>query len=355
MATSTSIGFFDSGVGGLSVLRHALRSVGGKPLLYVADSAYAPYGRRAADQVVDRCRRISRFLIEQGADVHVSDIDSVDFDGGSLTVSLAAGSDASEGVLSIRNQGTGLGQIGFDGTNVTYEGLLIGTASGGSGGADLVISLNAAATPTAVAALMENLTYENTDTVDPTLGSRQVSVTLNDGDGATSFNHDATVNLPGVNTAVILDRFEAVSYSNNDGTANWVGDWVEFDSSGLGETGGRFAVDNLWGDNRLHIQASSAGDYIVREADLSGTTAATLSLDYDNRLGGSATLWVDSILGTISEKVARSAGSISGVPVAAGTARAVFQYSSNPTETSSTTGPMAAISSSRNSLVTLVW
>lgn len=67
MSGSASIGFFDSGVGGLSVLRHALHGVDGKPLLYVADTAYAPYGRRVPQQIVDRCRRIAQFLIEQGA------------------------------------------------------------------------------------------------------------------------------------------------------------------------------------------------------------------------------------------------------------------------------------------------
>ena len=63
----TLIGFFDSGVGGLSVMRHALHRVDGRPLLYVADSAYAPYGARDAQQIIDRSCRIGRFLIEQGA------------------------------------------------------------------------------------------------------------------------------------------------------------------------------------------------------------------------------------------------------------------------------------------------
>jgi len=67
MSAPAAIGFFDSGVGGLSVLRHALRRVGGTPLVYVADSAFAPYGGREPQQVIARCRVISRFLVEQGA------------------------------------------------------------------------------------------------------------------------------------------------------------------------------------------------------------------------------------------------------------------------------------------------
>lgn len=67
MSSAGAIGFFDSGVGGLSVLRHALRVMGGRPLLYVADSAHAPYGRRQPAEVVERSRLICRFLLEQGA------------------------------------------------------------------------------------------------------------------------------------------------------------------------------------------------------------------------------------------------------------------------------------------------
>jgi glutamate racemase len=67
MSLPAAIGFFDSGVGGLSVLRHALDRLGGATLLYVADSAYAPYGGRPAPQIIERSRLISRFLLEQGA------------------------------------------------------------------------------------------------------------------------------------------------------------------------------------------------------------------------------------------------------------------------------------------------
>lgn len=71
MTRPVAIGLFDSGVGGFSVLRHLLDSVGGAPLLYVADSAYAPYGGRTANEIVARSRLITRFLREQGADAVV--------------------------------------------------------------------------------------------------------------------------------------------------------------------------------------------------------------------------------------------------------------------------------------------
>lgn len=61
------IGVFDSGVGGLSVLRHLRDALPHEDFLYVADSAYAPYGARGADVIRARTLHIADFLVEQGA------------------------------------------------------------------------------------------------------------------------------------------------------------------------------------------------------------------------------------------------------------------------------------------------
>ncbi len=39
------VGVFDSGVGGLSVLRAIRSELPGQPVLYLADQAHVPYGR----------------------------------------------------------------------------------------------------------------------------------------------------------------------------------------------------------------------------------------------------------------------------------------------------------------------
>ena len=87
-----------------------------------------------------------------------------------LTISIVAGNDPLEDVLSVQNQGSAVGQIGFDGVNVSFGGTNIGTAAGGAGGADLVITLNANATPVNVSALAQRITYTNTDVAAPTPG-----------------------------------------------------------------------------------------------------------------------------------------------------------------------------------------
>lgn len=67
LSPSALIGVFDSGVGGLSVLRALRRQLPGTPLLYVADSGHAPYGDRDTGHVVDRSIRIATHLLAQGA------------------------------------------------------------------------------------------------------------------------------------------------------------------------------------------------------------------------------------------------------------------------------------------------
>lgn len=61
------IGVFDSGVGGLSVLRHVRAMLPGEDLLYVADSAHAPYGDKSAQFIEARAVAIAEFLVARDA------------------------------------------------------------------------------------------------------------------------------------------------------------------------------------------------------------------------------------------------------------------------------------------------
>ncbi len=61
------IGVFDSGVGGLSVLREIRRALPSETLHYVADSGHAPYGDKSADYIESRSRHLIGFLQQQGA------------------------------------------------------------------------------------------------------------------------------------------------------------------------------------------------------------------------------------------------------------------------------------------------
>lgn len=65
--TKHPIGVFDSGIGGLSVLRHIYAQLPQAHLLYFADSGFAPYGGRPEEEVVARSLAIAAFLLDQGA------------------------------------------------------------------------------------------------------------------------------------------------------------------------------------------------------------------------------------------------------------------------------------------------
>jgi glutamate racemase len=65
--SSQPIGIFDSGVGGISVLKHIHALLPAEHLLYYADSLHAPYGRKTPEFICERAFAITDFLIAQGA------------------------------------------------------------------------------------------------------------------------------------------------------------------------------------------------------------------------------------------------------------------------------------------------
>ena len=97
---------------------------------------------------------------------------------------------SAEDRLEIRNEGTGAGQIGVSGANVTFGGTTIGTFTGGTGTTPLVVTLNASATPAAAQALVRNVTYRNVSE-NPSTATRTARFVLTDGDGGTSAAGDA--------------------------------------------------------------------------------------------------------------------------------------------------------------------
>lgn len=57
------IGFLDSGVGGLTVVRELMRQLPHESIVYVGDSARAPYGPRPADQIREFTWELVNFLL----------------------------------------------------------------------------------------------------------------------------------------------------------------------------------------------------------------------------------------------------------------------------------------------------
>lgn len=57
------IGVFDSGIGGLSVLRHVHALLPAEELLYFSDAGFAPYGEKPEQVIVERALAITNFLL----------------------------------------------------------------------------------------------------------------------------------------------------------------------------------------------------------------------------------------------------------------------------------------------------
>ena len=69
--TQSPIGIFDSGIGGISVLRAIREQMPEEAILYFGDQGHIPYGPRPMQQIRDFSEAIARFLLEHGAKIIV--------------------------------------------------------------------------------------------------------------------------------------------------------------------------------------------------------------------------------------------------------------------------------------------
>lgn len=67
MNKTAPIGVFDSGVGGLSVLRDIRAALPTEHLIYIADSGHVPYGSKSPEYIQQRSLVLTRFLLDRGA------------------------------------------------------------------------------------------------------------------------------------------------------------------------------------------------------------------------------------------------------------------------------------------------
>ena len=97
------------------------------------------------------------------------------------------------------------------------------------------------------------------------------------------------------------DTFSSVSYSQNNGSANFSGNWTETNET-TSPSAGRILITS----NQLRFQNLDSR-YITRNLDLTGATSATLTLDY-NRTNGNESILVQLWNGSSYNTVATLAG-----------------------------------------------
>ena len=62
---SSKIGIFDSGLGGLTVLKSIKQKYPNEKFIYVGDTAFLPYGSKTAETIIQRTHKIVQFLIKK--------------------------------------------------------------------------------------------------------------------------------------------------------------------------------------------------------------------------------------------------------------------------------------------------
>jgi hypothetical protein len=204
-------------------------------------------------------------FIEDGPPVAVDDAtsvldpDSADFDGGSLTAQVVAAGTADDR-LTVQNQGTGTGQVGVAGSTLTYEGLTIGSFTGGTGSASpLVISFAGTdSTLAAVQAVARAIAFSVASDA-PSTASRTIQFTIDDGDGGTplqasiamgvlAVNDPPVVTLPG-GTATFVEDAAPVSLDptaivTDVDSADFVGGTLTVDFTANGTPSDQLGIEN---------------------------------------------------------------------------------------------------------------
>lgn len=61
----TKIGVFDSGVGGTTVLKRIKDILPDENIIYYGDTLFSPYGEKTKEQILERCIKISEFLVSE--------------------------------------------------------------------------------------------------------------------------------------------------------------------------------------------------------------------------------------------------------------------------------------------------
>lgn len=107
----------------------------------------------------------------------ISDGDSPDFSSASLTISVTDGTGGE--TLTLRDDGTGPGQIGLSGASVLYGGTPVGTWSGGVA-APLVVGFSSGATPAIAQATLRAVRFARSGQLTAAT-TRTVQVVANDG------------------------------------------------------------------------------------------------------------------------------------------------------------------------------
>ncbi len=241
----------------------------------------------------------------------IVDVDATNLDGGVLTISISANGTADDRLV-VGNWGTGPGQVGVSGSNVTYGGIVIGTVSGGTSGSDpLTVTFNTSATSAAVQEVYRSIQFTN-ESDNPSTATRTLAIGLTDGDGGTATPQTKLVFVQVTNDAPSDLSLSANTVTENAATGTVVGtvggtdpDAGDTKTYSLTDTaGGRFAINGATGQltvadsNLLNYEIAASHTVIVRVTDSGGQSydeTFTINLTNVNEAPTDLTLSANSV------------------------------------------------------------
>lgn len=239
--------------------------------------------------------------LDTGFNQVLTDIDSANFDGGTLTWQIVGNHVTTEDRLTFLTGGTSY--LSISGNTISYHNVPIATFNTGGLGVTRVFTFNANANVEAVQTVMRNLAYYNQNQVNPSTLTRTVQYTLTDGDGGTLVL-TSQVNVVSVNDAP-TGTDATVTGSENDPYVFATTDFAFSDSDGDGFFAIRIATLPADGQLRISGVAVQAGDTIavsaiaqglltfVPDADEFGTPYTSFTFQVQDN-GGTANGGVDT-------------------------------------------------------------
>ncbi|QKX05081.1 T9SS type A sorting domain-containing protein [Aquimarina sp. TRL1] len=229
-------------------------------------------------------------LVDQNANASINDVDSPNFEGGNITVTITTGKDPEEDVLSLDTSSDITLSGTTAGSTISINGTLIGTLGNNiAPGNDLIINFNADATPTRAQILLRGITYNNTNNQAPTTDTRNISISINDGDGGTSATSNITISILAANDPPEINNLngDVISYTEEEGKAILDQevtaivsdvDSPDFDKGSLYATitSGKVSSEDILSidiSGIISLSGTNAGSNII----VSGTTIGTLN------------------------------------------------------------------------------
>ena len=210
----------------------------------------------------------------------VEDIDSADFENGTLTVEITSGTVSSEDVLSYGSFDIS-GFATFDAVNSTDQ--------------LLIFNLTSSADSSDIAALGQAITYENTSDF-PDTGTRTVSFTLVDGDGGDDTDiQEVDISIYAVNDAPTVSVATDIFTTNEEATVSITG--VSIDDIDAGTENVQLSLSVLSGNIEIADPAggTASGSSVVISGTLTQINNSLASFDYtpDIDFSGSMALQIE--------------------------------------------------------------